>query len=166
MKNRRQQRWREKKRLAAETPNVDAGDASVDEKKVDIGRRMKTVQPQPDKKKVSKKDSARFARDATQIASGLLPLLDARDALWQDGLPILRRLTGKPDGAARALLGKLLRESRDDCARVLAVLHRAADTRPVDPVPWLTEAVKDRRNTENDIARDWDLPTFGSENQF
>jgi uncharacterized protein YdaU (DUF1376 family) len=89
-----------------------------------------------------------------------------RDQLWEDGLPLLRALTGKPDGASRTLLGKLLRDARDDCARMLAALREAADARPIDPVSWLTEAVKERRNSANDIGREWDLPTFGSENKF
>jgi hypothetical protein len=67
--------------------------------------------------------------------------LDAREQLWGEGLPILRGLTGKPDGPSRAFLGKLLKAARDDCPSVMRVLREAADLRPAEPVAWLTAAV-------------------------
>ena len=65
---------------------------------------------------------------------------NARDVLWQDGLPILRTITGLGTGQARGFLGRMLKTARDDCARTLAVLHEAADLRPVDPQAWLLAA--------------------------
>jgi len=64
----------------------------------------------------------------------------ARDALWQDGLPVLRTITGLGISQARSFLGRMLKTARDDCARTLAVLHEAADLRPVDPQAWLLAA--------------------------
>ncbi|NBW77378.1 MAG: winged helix-turn-helix domain-containing protein [Sphingomonadaceae bacterium] len=78
---------------------------------------------------------------------------DIRDELWQRGLPILRRLSGIPDAKARALLGRLLKSARDDCARVLAALDEAQDMRPVDPVSWLTRAVVAQRVSVDDRIR-------------
>jgi hypothetical protein len=65
---------------------------------------------------------------------------DARAALFRDGLAALRRLTGKPDGPARALLGKLLKSARDDCAGLLTAILAAAESPPAEPVAWLSAA--------------------------
>lgn len=72
------------------------------------------------------------------------PPPDARSALWSEGLPRLRRLTGKPDGAARAILGRLCRDARDDCALVATLLHEAERDRPMDPMAWIAAALKQR----------------------
>lgn len=73
------------------------------------------------------------------------PLLhDVRTALWTEGLARLRRLTGKPDRAARAMLGKLLKRAGDDCALVQAVLVQAEMDRPGMPEPWLLAAIDTR----------------------
>jgi hypothetical protein len=71
-------------------------------------------------------------------------LPDARDMLWADGLGILRALTGKPNGPARALLGQMCRDAGDDCAVVLAVLHDAQRDRPGNPVPWIKNGIATR----------------------
>lgn len=72
------------------------------------------------------------------------PPPDARTTLWTEGLARLRRITGKPDGAARGLLGRFLRDARDDCALVASLLHEAEAARIGDPVPWLTAAIQAR----------------------
>jgi hypothetical protein len=69
---------------------------------------------------------------------------DARTALFRDGLAVLRRLTGKPEGPSRALLGSLLRDAKDDAAGVLALIRNAEDIRPADPIPWLKAAALKR----------------------
>lgn len=63
-----------------------------------------------------------------------------RDAMWRDGLPILRFLTGKSESTCRAFLGKLLKATHDDCARVYAVLREAESLRPAEPGAWLMRA--------------------------
>jgi len=72
------------------------------------------------------------------------PPPSAADLLWREGVPILRHLTGKADGACRSLIGKLRRDARDDCPRVLMALQQARDMRPTDPVAWLMRAVEPR----------------------
>lgn len=71
--------------------------------------------------------------------------LDARTALWAEGVPILCRLTGKPERACRSFLGRLLRDLNDDCAVLLAILRDAEDDRPADPFSWLAAAVAARK---------------------
>lgn len=67
---------------------------------------------------------------------------DAREAMWSEGIPILRKLTGLPEKPCRSFLGKLAKEAEDDCSRVLRALHEAADVRPIDVQPWLLQAVR------------------------
>lgn len=81
------------------------------------------------------------------------PPPDARSALWSEGLARLRRLTGKPDKPARALLGQLCRTARDDCALVSALLHEAEAARIGDPIPWLQAAVETRTGGRAPPAR-------------
>lgn len=88
----------------------------------------------------------------------------AREAVQEEGLPILRRLTGTSDRQARALLGRLLRDAGDDCPAVFSALVEADDLRPVDPVPWLLRAVQARARRKRDVEGErrerWDLPSF------
>ena len=70
--------------------------------------------------------------------NGAVPTI--RETLWRDGLPIIRSLIGKSDTQARTLLGKLLKLSHDDCARVYAALREAETLKPIDPSAWLTRA--------------------------
>jgi uncharacterized protein YdaU (DUF1376 family) len=90
------------------------------------------TQPQPDKE--------RKIPPTADASASIWP--DARAELWGEGLPILRGLTGKPDGPSRGLLGKLLKAARDDCPSVMRVLREAADLRPAEPVAWLTAALR------------------------
>ena len=69
---------------------------------------------------------------------------DARTVLWTEGLARLRRITGKPDRPARALLGQLCRAGADDCAMISGLLHEAETGRVGDPVPWLQAAIRTR----------------------
>lgn len=87
------------------------------------------VAPQP--------DVAPIAASASEPAPAPLPI---RDALWRDGVPILRALIGLSGRRARAFLGLLLRESHDDCARVYGALREAESLRPADPRAWLMRA--------------------------
>ena len=77
---------------------------------------------------------------------------DARQQLWQDGLPIVQRLTGKPRSGAASLLGKMLRALKDDCAACYQILIDAEDARPVDPIPWLMAAAEDRKRRRSKIS--------------
>ena len=72
------------------------------------------------------------------------PVPDARAALWSEGLARLRRLSGKGDRAARALMGRLTAAADDDCALVASLLHEAERDRPGDPVAWITAAIATR----------------------
>ncbi|GGE36230.1 hypothetical protein GCM10007276_12130 [Agaricicola taiwanensis] len=80
----------------------------------------------------------------------VLPL-DARTALFRDGLLIVRELTGKPEGPSRTLVGKWLKATNDDAAALLNTLRRAAALRPADPMSWIEAAVKPRSFEQDDV---------------
>ncbi|BCZ76039.1 hypothetical protein [Komagataeibacter phage phiKX1] len=84
--------------------------------------------------------------------------LDQRSVLFGIGSQIVCSLTGKPPRATKSLIGKWLRDVRDDCAVLNGIIQEAADTRPADPVSWITGAVKARSGSKLDaMARDWRL---------
>ncbi len=70
--------------------------------------------------------------------------LDARTALFRDGLRDLRAITGQPDSKARAFIGRMLAGCDDDAHRVHTAIRRCADTRPADPTAWLAAACNAR----------------------
>lgn len=67
---------------------------------------------------------------------------DARTMLFRDGLMTLMHLTGKPAAPSRALIGKWLRDAKDDCSRLHKEISQAAEDRRADPVGWITAALK------------------------
>ncbi|NKC30189.1 hypothetical protein [Falsiroseomonas selenitidurans] len=72
----------------------------------------------------------------------VVPLpVDARGELWGSGPARLARMTGKPDAACRAILGRLLREALDDCELVSRKLAEAEALRVIDPVAWIEAAI-------------------------
>lgn len=87
----------------------------------------------------SKKDSEAKASDAENSVLDVIPV---RSQLWDEGLDRLQRLTGKHNGNARSLLGKLLKGAKDDCASVLTALRECPETR--DPTAWLMASVQHR----------------------
>ncbi len=92
--------------------------------------------------KTGKEEPKATPSDAPAVAvSSSLVETDIRSALWRDGLPILRRLLGKSDAQCRSLLGRLLRDTHDDCARLYGLLREAESLRPFDTSAWLTKAV-------------------------
>lgn len=94
-------------------------------------------------------------------APSALTVPDARDRLWGTGLPALQAMTGLPGPKVRAMLGKLVKEARDDCALVMTVLDEAQSVRPMDPYPWIREAImarSDRREGVGEqLARELDF---------
>lgn len=73
---------------------------------------------------------------------------------------MIASLTGFGDGKARRCIGRLLRDSGDDCALLMAVLDEAMDLRPADPMAWVTKVVTDRagdREAVQRISDEWGL---------
>lgn len=83
--------------------------------------------------------------DSQSLRSARPPLpSDARTLVWQEGLSIVLRLTGRPQGACRRLVGVLLKHLRDDCAALLELLRETEQDRRIAPVDWLIAAAKHR----------------------
>jgi hypothetical protein len=65
---------------------------------------------------------------------------DSKHELWGEGIAILGAL-GVPDRKARPIIGRWLRDAKDDAQAVLGAIQRARDNRVIDPVPWITRAI-------------------------
>lgn len=62
---------------------------------------------------------------------------DPKAVLWSEGLAAIRRLTGKPDDAARRLIGQWRSKARNDDAALLSVIQAAEAERPAEPISWI-----------------------------
>lgn len=87
------------------------------------------------------------------------PPLDARTALFRTGLATVCAMTGKPGNKARSMLGKWLKDCGDDCAALNQIIAHAADTRPADPMSFISGAINHRmgndfRKLEKDFGLD------------
>jgi hypothetical protein len=89
------------------------------------------------------KETEANASGASAPPAEIVPI-DARTALFREGLLALEGLTGKPEGPARALLGRWLKTNGDDAKSLLATITRAVDARPAEPVAWIEAALKPR----------------------
>jgi uncharacterized protein YdaU (DUF1376 family) len=75
-------------------------------------------------------------------ASGEASPADPREAVWSEGVSSLKAITGKTDSAARSMIGKWLKDAKDDCTLVLGKIRTAKAERIGDPIPWITAALK------------------------
>ncbi|HET6606729.1 MAG TPA: hypothetical protein VFG62_08680 [Rhodopila sp.] len=96
------------------------------------------------KGKEGKEDSELRSAAAEPPRASVVEMDDMKKRVWEDGIRIIRTLTGKGDGPSRNFLGKLLKEAKQDFPGVLAVLQAAERERPVDPASWIVEAIRAR----------------------
>lgn len=68
-------------------------------------------------------------------------VLDARQALWSEGLAVLSKMTGKPAPACKSLLGRWLKATNDDAQKVRATILRAAEQDVAEAVSWIEAAL-------------------------
>lgn len=80
--------------------------------------------------------------DSEPSGSGAAAPIDPRDELWSNGLVTLKAISGKTDAAARQLLGKWVRDAKDDCSLVLSKIRTAQTERIGEPISWITAALK------------------------
>lgn len=83
-------------------------------------------------------------RSAPPLASAPV-YTDSRHELWGEGIPILTAL-GVKDRDARGNIGRWLKTMNDDAQAVLGAIQRARDNRILDPIPWITQALKGNGN--------------------
>lgn len=97
-----------------------------------------------------KVEDREYKEDSEAIASGTdapqPPLAkpvytDSKHELWGEAVPILVAL-GVPERSARANIGRWLRDAKEDAQAVLGAIQRARDHRVIEPIPWITRALK------------------------
>lgn len=79
-------------------------------------------------------------RTETNVSGADAPnvvVFDARKALFDDGLAVLSKLTGKPVDKCRSLVGKWLKATNDDAQKVRATIMRAAEQDVAEAVSWI-----------------------------
>jgi hypothetical protein len=87
-------------------------------------------------------DTERGSEAKASSASAPIFPIDARTALFGEGLHSLERMTGKPAASLRSIVGRWVQLSGNDHAAVLATI-RAADAQGIiDPVGWISKAMK------------------------
>lgn len=140
----RLQAWRDgrKKRDTSSGGNGD-GNSGEAQHETPPETEVKRVSSQVDSGQRQRQEERTLPTVVTPAEPSPLPR-DARTLLWQEGIPIIRRLTGKPDGACRGQLGRWLKDLRDDCPGMLRVLQDAAAADPAEPSSWITAAVTGR----------------------
>lgn len=86
-------------------------------------------------------------KDSEAIASGAsAPVYtDSRHELWGEGKSILRSL-GVSERDAGSNIGRWLKTMQDDAQAVLSAIQRARDQRIINPIPWITQALKGTGN--------------------
>lgn len=65
------------------------------------------------------------------------PARDERTELFRSGLASVIAMTGKPEPGARALIGRWLKQTGDDCRTVRRLIEDAERDRRADPVAWI-----------------------------
>lgn len=130
----------------ADVPGMShgTGDGQVADVPANRREQERTGQLREDPSLRSGRGEGRVVEAAALFAGPAEPPPDARTALFREGLERIRRLTGKPDKPARALLGRLLSDCGDDAAVLSLVLAEGESLSPADPVAWLTKAVQAR----------------------
>lgn len=112
------------------------------------GEALTTPAPQPLKHQEAEAES-----EAETSLTAFGPDTDARTHLFNTGLLFLKRVTGRPDRSARALLGKWLKMLADDAATLLAVLAECEAFNPAEPVSWLEATIRHRLAAQSDAAQ-------------
>jgi hypothetical protein len=67
---------------------------------------------------------------------------DARKQLFDEGLPLLARATGRPEQSLRSVVGKWLKAVNDDAERLTRVIAETVRDRRADPVSWIERSLK------------------------
>lgn len=75
-------------------------------------------------------------------APGMVVPFDARKSLFGEAMPLLAKYTGKSEAALRSLVGKWLRDSRDDALKLGRLIAQAVHEEKADPIAWIERALK------------------------
>jgi len=94
--------------------------------------------------------------------SALRAALDSRAELFNRGLEILARITGRTADSCRSLIGRWLKLTDDEAVHVLAAIEDAERNRVADPTAWITARLKSLNRTQPTISGPRSVPRPGS----
>lgn len=82
-------------------------------------------------------------KSEAKASSAFAPIpIDARTALFGEGLTTLATMTGRDASSFRGVAGKWLQLTGNDHAAVLGTIRAAAAQGVIDPVAWITKAMR------------------------
>lgn len=125
LRQERNRRYYEKNKASEKRLNASEQD------ELDVSDADKRKAPPDPPKENTPSSSLRFDEGAASAP------LDSRTLLFRDGLRTLADISGRPETKLRSLIGKWLRDCDDDALRVLNVIAKAKQDRPVHPVEWI-----------------------------
>lgn len=89
---------------------------------------------------------------------------DPRKVLWNEGVEVLRGLTGQMNGEAKRQIGRFLKLAGGDAVGVLRALEVAKVEGPYEPISWISAAIQARAAKRvsplDEIAERWNLSSF------
>lgn len=85
-------------------------------------------------------------KDSEANASGADAPRDVRKELFEEGLQILARITGKTPNSCRSTVGLWLKSVDDEAIHVLGAIEEADRNRVADPVAWINRALKPKQS--------------------
>jgi hypothetical protein len=135
-------------------PNAGTGRPSTGGKEKVLPKSFVTtseVQPQMKEEGGRREDEGGGSEPKGSGAPAPVVPIDARTALFRDGLKSLQILTGKPEAGCRTLVGKWLRDAKDNAKAVHNAIRSAEEVRAVDPVPWIERAL--RQGDDDEVYR-------------
>jgi hypothetical protein len=94
--------------------------------------------------------------------SALRAALDLRAELFNRGLEILARITGRTPDSCRSLIGRWLKLTDDEAVHVLAAIEDAERNRVADPTAWITARLKSLNRTQPPLSGHRSVPRPGS----
>lgn len=104
----------------------------------------------PEQRQIQSQKEERAMLRMDALASPLpVPIYtDSKHELWGEGVLILAAL-GVAEKSARSNIGRWLRDTQEDPHRVLGAIQRARDARVMDPIPWITRAIRSAKEFLN-----------------
>jgi hypothetical protein len=82
------------------------------------------------------------AKASSASAPSSVHPIDARTALFTEGLSALSELSGRPQQLLRGIVGKWVQTSGGDHGAVLSIIRAAVAQQIIDPVAWITKGLK------------------------
>lgn len=87
------------------------------------------------------REEERREEPSAKALAEVLPI-DAKTALYRDGLQTLADISGRPASSLRGLVSKWLQRTEDDHARVHSAILQAKVRGVLEPVSWIESSLK------------------------